>query len=73
MKKIFITGGSGFIGTNLVNFLLRKNFYVINFDKLSYCSIPKKFTSYYQNKNYNFIKGDLNNKKKISDDEKITL
>ena len=65
MKKILITGGSGFIGTNLVNFLLKKNFYVINFDKLSYCSIPNKFTSYYKNKNYNFIKGDLNNKKKI--------
>lgn len=65
MKKILITGGSGFIGTNLVNFLLKKNFYVINFDKLSYCSIPEKFTPYYQNKNYNFIKGDLNNKKHI--------
>lgn len=65
MKKILITGGSGFIGTNLINFLLKKNFYVINFDKLSYCSIPKKFISFGKNKYYNFIKGDLNNKKKI--------
>ena len=25
MKKIIVTGGSGFIGTNLVNFLIKKN------------------------------------------------
>ena len=33
MKKIVITGGNGFIGSNLVNFLIKKNIYVINIDK----------------------------------------
>ena len=36
MKKIIVTGGSGFIGSNLVNFLIKKNYYVINLDKLTY-------------------------------------
>ena len=32
MKKILITGGCGFVGTNLTKFLLRKNYKVIVID-----------------------------------------
>ena len=32
MKKILITGGSGFIGCNLVEYLLTKNYDVLNLD-----------------------------------------
>ena len=38
MKKILVTGGSGFIGSNLVNYLIKKKYYVINIDKLTYSS-----------------------------------
>jgi len=34
MKKIIVTGGLGFIGSNLIELLLSKNFYVINIDKI---------------------------------------
>ena len=64
MKKIIVTGGSGFIGSNLVNFLIKKKFYVINIDKLTYSS--NKYKSTLRNKkNYKFIKTDISNKKKI--------
>ena len=38
MKKIVVTGGNGFIGSNLVNFLTKKKYFVINIDKVSYSS-----------------------------------
>ena len=65
VKKILVTGGSGFIGSNLVNHLLQKKYKVINLDKLSYSSTPDKFKKFTRDPNYKFIKVDLTNKKKI--------
>ena len=64
MKKIIVTGGSGFIGSNLVNFLIKKKFFVINIDKLTYSSnnLVSKFKS---KKNYLLIKSDINNQSKL--------
>ena len=66
MKKIIVTGGSGFIGSNLVNFLIKKKYFVINIDKLTYASNIKAHSDK-SNKFYKFFKIDLNNKKKIID------
>jgi dTDP-glucose 4,6-dehydratase len=63
MKKIIVTGGLGFIGSNLIELLLNKNFYVINVDKVSYSSNFYNTREFIQNKNYKFIKCDINNKK----------
>ena len=38
MKKIIVTGGLGFIGSNLIKLLLKKNYFVLNIDKVTYSS-----------------------------------
>ena len=48
MKKIIVTGGSGFIGSNLVNYLIKKKYFVVNIDKLTYSS--NKYFSEIRNK-----------------------
>jgi dTDP-glucose 4,6-dehydratase len=63
MKNILITGGSGFIGTNLINHLLKKKFIITNIDKLSYASTPEIFKK--NKKNYFFYKFNINNKNKL--------
>ena len=64
MKKIIVTGGSGFIGSNLVNYLIKKKYFVINIDKLTYSSNTYQKSSL-SKKNYKFLKIDINNKLKI--------
>jgi len=66
MKKIIVTGGSGFIGSNLVKFLLKKKYFVINIDSLRYSANPYNVKDLKNNKNYIFFKLDLNNKNKIT-------
>ena len=64
MNKIIVTGGSGFIGSNLIQFLLKKKFFVINIDKNIYSS--ELFNSKdFRNKKYRFYKIDINNRKRL--------
>ena len=64
MKKIIVTGGSGFIGSNLINFLIKRKIFVINIDKLTYSS--NRIKNKNRNKrNYKFYKLDINNKNKL--------
>ena len=65
MKKFVVTGGSGFIGSNLVKHLLSKNFFVINIDKLSYSANPYNLKKISKSKNYKFFKQDINNRRNI--------
>ncbi|MAJ22951.1 MAG: dTDP-glucose 4,6-dehydratase [Candidatus Pelagibacter sp. TMED64] len=64
-KKILITGGSGFIGTNLVNYLSNKGYNITNLDKISYASTPEIFKKNVKRQNYRFLKIDLANKNKV--------
>jgi UDP-glucose 4,6-dehydratase len=60
-KKLLITGGCGFIGSNFANHILNKfpDTKVYNIDRLDYCADENNVD---KNNNYKFIKGDINDK-----------
>ncbi len=64
-EKIIVTGGLGFIGSNLIELLLNKNYKIINIDKITYSSNFYNTIGFKNNKNYQFYKCDLNNYKKL--------
>ena len=63
MKKIVVTGGLGFIGSNLIELLIKKNYFVINIDKITYSSNFYNVKEFRSSKNYRFIKCNIGNKK----------
>jgi len=65
MKKVVVTGGYGFIGSNLIKYLLKKRYFIINIDKLSY-SANKYNLNNINKKKYIFYKGDIGNKALVS-------
>ena len=65
MKRVIVTGGLGFIGSNLIKILLKKKYFVINIDKATYSSNFYNVKTFSKNKNYKFLKVDINNEKRI--------
>jgi nucleoside-diphosphate-sugar epimerase len=60
MKKVFITGGAGYIGTSLIPLLLEKNYQVTVYDSLMFNN-GDKLLPYITNPNFTFIEGDILN------------
>ena len=64
-KNIIVTGGLGFIGSNLIDLLVNKDYNIVNIDKVTYSSNFYNTKKFEKKKNYNFIKCDIGNRIKI--------
>lgn len=63
MRKIIVTGGLGFIGSNLVNLLIKNNYHPVIVDKFSYASNLYNLKNL--KKKYTLCKFNIENKKKF--------
>lgn len=61
MKKLFVTGGAGFIGSNFIRHVLgaHTDYRVVNLDKLTYCGNAENLRDLEKDARYTFVRGDI--------------
>jgi dTDP-glucose 4,6-dehydratase len=57
--KILVTGGAGFIGSNLVRLLVTRGHQILNIDKLTYAGNPRSLSDIEGNRNYQSLQADI--------------
>jgi dTDP-glucose 4,6-dehydratase len=76
MRRILVTGGAGFIGSNFVRMVLSEHpdCLIVNLDKLTYAGNLENLAEFLEHENHKFIKGDICDGElveKIIDEHKI--
>jgi UDP-glucose 4-epimerase len=66
MEKVLVTGGAGFIGSNLVSRLIEKGHYVIVLDNLSSGKL-ENLSAVRNNPNFHFVQGDIQDKAALNE------
>lgn len=63
MKKVLVTGGAGFIGSNFIHFALEnmRDITIINLDALTYAGNLENLADLEGNTRYSFVHGDICN------------
>lgn len=61
MRRILVTGGAGFIGSNFVRMVLseQRDCFVVNLDKLTYAGNLENLAGLENHPNHLFVKGDI--------------
>ena len=61
MRRILVTGGAGFIGSNFARMMLSEHpeVLVVNLDKLTYAGNLENLTGFLDHPNHKFVKGDI--------------
>ena len=69
MKKILITGGYGFIGSNFARYMLKAypEYHIINFDSLTYAGNRDNLADIEKNPRYTFVKGGIADIEEVRD------
>ena len=68
MKKVLVTGGAGFIGSNFVRHVLRKypETSVVNLDKLTYAGNRENLADVENDPRYSFVHGDISDEAMVA-------
>ena len=61
MRRMLVTGGAGFIGSNFVRMVLSEHpeVLIVNLDKLTYAGNLENLTGFLDHPNHKFVKGDI--------------
>ena len=64
MKTYLVTGGAGFIGSNFIHYMLRRNqdIHILNVDALTYAGNLENLSEYDQDPRYTFVHVDIRDK-----------
>ena len=67
LKKLLVTGGAGFIGSNFVHYMLSRHqdYHVVVYDKLTYAGNLDNLVPLQDDPRFGFIKGDICDKETV--------
>ena len=68
MKTYLVTGGAGFIGSNFIHYMLRRNqdIHILNVDALTYAGNLENLSEYDQDPRYTFAHVDIRDKEALT-------
>ena len=69
MKRLLITGGAGFIGSNFIPYILKQfdEYYVVNLDALTYAGNLDNLADIQDHPHYKFVQGDIRDRSLVDD------